>query len=340
MTRQKTNDSIQQRKAPKAYLPEAPSSRPNKNKGDPGKTKKDKGLQPSPHKATQEKMPIGARISRRAADRLRAGHVWVYASDLEAIEAGEGEAPSLLPVADNRGLLLGTALYSSASQIALRMVAREAIGEGQWLDLIEQRLKKAVERRLSWLKSQPTESDSCRLCFSEADELPGLVVDKYGDLAIVQLLAKGLDSAAVRERVVAALRNTVKPAAIWERPDPRIRELEALAAPSQEPLFAADPKNPQTATQFELNGLKFHFDVSAGQKTGAFLDQKENYEAARGWAERLGATGPGSRCVYLPGRICATPGAGLREGDRYRCLACVARGGRAQPGGQSRAPWR
>ena len=148
------------------------------------------------------------------------------------------------------------------------------------------------------------ESDSCRLCFSEADELPGLVVDKYGDLVIVQLLAKGLDSPKVRETIVRVLKQDkhLQPAAIWERPDPRIRELEGLAVPSQEPLFAADPKNPKTATQFRLNGLKFHFDVNAGQKTGAFLDQHANYKAAQDYAWRLA---PGGRaldvCTYQGG---------------------------------------
>ena len=84
------------------------------------------------------------------------------------------------------------------------------------------------------------ETDACRLCFSEADELPGLVVDKYGDLIILQLLTKGLDSAAVREACVRVLREELNPAAILERPDPRMRELEGLAAPSVEALYRRD----------------------------------------------------------------------------------------------------
>src|SRR5215469_12299730 len=127
------------------------------------------------------------------------------------------------------------------------------------------RLKNAIVRRHSMLNSENVDSDSCRLCFSEADEIPGLVVDKYAELVIVQLLVKGLDSAAARERIVATLRELIKPAAILERPDPRIRELEGLSAPSLEPLYAADPQNPLTATQFRLNGLAFHYDANAGQ---------------------------------------------------------------------------
>ena len=229
----------------------------------------------------------------------------MYASDVESLELGDaaaGDAPALLPVADYRGVLLGTALYSPTSQIALRLVSREAIGEADWLELLGRRLSDAIDRRLPMLNSETADSDSCRLCFSEADEIPGLVVDKYGELVIVQLLAKGLDSAPVREKVVSTLRERIKPATILERPDPRIRELEALSAPSLDPLYAADLKNPLTATQFRLNGLVFHYDANAGQKTGAFLDQRENYAAAREWAVRMGATGRAlDVCTYQGG---------------------------------------
>ena len=287
-----------QMKPPRAQRPETPSLRPSSDRA--RQTKKnalDGQRAPAPDSTT-----FGARINRRAADRLRSGHLWVYASDVEAIETGQGDPPALLPVADNRGLLLGTALYSPASQIALRMISREAIGEAEWLELFEKRLRGAIERRLPLLKSSEADSDSCRLCFSEADELPGLIIDKYGDLAIVQLLARGLDSAAVRQRVVAVTRSLLQPTAIWERPDPRIRELEGLAPPQLEPLFAADPELPMTANQFRLNGLRFQYDVNSGQKTGAFLDQRANYKAAQDHARRLT---PGGRaldvCTYQGG---------------------------------------
>jgi 23S rRNA (cytosine1962-C5)-methyltransferase len=224
-------------------------------------------------------------VSRRAADRLRAGHLWVYASDIESVEVPEGEPPALLPVADSRGLLLGTALYSPTSQIALRLVSRSNLDEAAWLTLLESRLRVAIRRRLPLLDEQ---NDACRLCFSEADELPGLVVDKYVDLVILQLLAKGLDSAVVRKTCVRVLCEELSPAAILERPDPRVRELEGLAVPSPEPLFVADPTAPAVSTQFRLNGLLFHYDANSGQKTGAFLDQRANYAAAAEWARRLG----------------------------------------------------
>jgi 23S rRNA (cytosine1962-C5)-methyltransferase len=235
----------------------------------------------------REAVSVGARVNRRAADRLRGGHLWVYASEIETLDAGRETEPGLIPVADARGILIGTALYSPISQIALRLVSRDAIDENSWLELLETRLRASIARRGPMLDS---ENDSCRLCFSEADELPGLIVDKYSDLIIVQLLTKGLDNTAVREVCTRILRDTLEPASILERPDPRMRELEGLTAPGTAPLWAADPQNPATRALFHLNGLSFHFDANAGQKTGAFLDQHTNYATARDWAKRLGCT--------------------------------------------------
>ncbi len=289
-------------KAPKAAKPAAPSDRKHETPPPPRRPEK-RAPEPKAPAFCPATSPAashtldkaqetaffgpGARVSRRAADRLRAGHLWVYASDIESLEAGAGEPPALLPVADSRGLLLGTALYSPSSQIALRLVSREALDQAGWLKLLEARLRAAIARRKPLLNEQ---TDSCRLCFSEADELPGLVADKYGDLVILQLLTKGLDSGAVREICARVLGEELTPASILERPDPRMRELEGMAAPDLGPLWSKDPAAPVTRTQFRLNGLLFHFDANAGQKTGAFLDQRANYAAAREWAQRLGAT--------------------------------------------------
>jgi 23S rRNA (cytosine1962-C5)-methyltransferase len=180
--------------------------------------------------------------------------LWVYASDVEALklpDRPDNAPPLLLQVADDRGLLLGTALYSPSSKIALRLVSRDAISEQQWLTLLEARLRKAI-----------------------------------AGLVILQLLAKGLDSVAVRETCVRVLREELSPQAILERPDPRMRELESLAAPALAPLFVANAAV-STATRFRLNGLEFHFDANSGQKTGAFLDQRSNYAAAASWALKL-----------------------------------------------------
>jgi 23S rRNA (cytosine1962-C5)-methyltransferase len=259
---------------------------------------------------TSPTQPAGAKINRRAADRVREGFLWVYASDVEtlALPQDQPEAPSLLPVADNRGLLLGTALFSPSSQIALRMVSRHTIDDAGWLRLLSERLWRAIARRKPMLD---VATDACRLCFSEADDLPGLIVDKYGPLAIVQLLTKGLDNQAVRNTVVQVLREelaaktTPEPLAIkaiLERPDARMRELEGLSTPGVEPLWAARGSAQLAATPFHLNGLAFHYDANSGQKTGAFLDQRLNYAAAASWAVRLGATGRAlDVCTYQGG---------------------------------------
>jgi 23S rRNA (cytosine1962-C5)-methyltransferase len=225
-------------------------------------------------------------INRRASDRIRAGHVWVYASDVESVVPAGGDVPSLLPVADNRGLLLGTALYSPSSQIALRMIANHAVSESDWLALLEQRLRKSIARRGPLLSN---DTNACRLCFSEADELPGIIADKYGDMIVLQLLAKGLDSAGVRSTCVRVLKEELSPATIVERPDPRMRELEGLSLRGSAPLWAADHDAPLTRAAIRMNGLEFEFDANAGQKTGAFLDQRANYAAASEWSARLGA---------------------------------------------------
>jgi 23S rRNA (cytosine1962-C5)-methyltransferase len=280
-------------KAPKAHTPEAPQTSP------PVVARQAKRREPKGNPSSIDARPVpaasaGARITRRAADRLRSGHLWVYASDIESIQADERNPSTLLPVADNRGLLLGTALYSPASQIALRMIAGNAIDEPAWLVLLESRLRAAIERRLTSLKTQSAKTNSCRLCFSEADQLPGLIIDKYADLIVVQRLTWGLAADSVRDVCVRVLREELEPAAILERPDPRIRELEGLLAPDLAPLWAADSAHPVTSTQFFLNGLKFCFDANACQKTGAFLDQSANYTAAQHWARQMA---PGGRAL-------------------------------------------
>ena len=222
-------------------------------------------------------------VSRRAAERLRAGHVWVYRSDVEGMpgELGAG----LAPVIDGRGALLGTALYSPASEIALRLIAQELIeDESRWLELLRTRMRAAIERRLPMLSGK---TDACRLIFSEADALPGLTADKYAGMVIVQLRHKALDTEAVRQAVAETIREALGEAAvetIVEREDPRIRELEQLSAPPSATLWARHAEKPETSTIFRLNGLQFHFDASSGQKTGAFLDQRENYAAAARFA--------------------------------------------------------
>jgi 23S rRNA (cytosine1962-C5)-methyltransferase len=217
-------------------------------------------------------------ISRRAADRLRAGHVWVYRSDIEhLVEMDAG----LMAVADHRGFPLGTALWSPTSQIALRLVTSAPhLTDAAWRALFEQRLRQAIQLRADMLDEG---TDACRLVFSEADQLPGLIVDRYGDLILFEINTKALDRDDIRALIVQVLQAELAPVTIVERSDARIRELEQLSEPPEEPVYSAEPI-PQLRTIFHLNGLAFHYDANAGQKTGAFLDQRLNYAAASRYA--------------------------------------------------------
>ncbi len=221
-------------------------------------------------------MPVSpAVVSRRAVERLHAGHVWVYRSDVLSLP--QDTQAGLVPIHDQAGRLLGTALWSPTSEIALRLVARGEVTPENWLPLVRERLRAAFARREPLLDEG---NDSCRLVFSEADDLPGLVIDKYAGLAIFQVLAAGLDSPELRAAVVEELtQNIAGLETVLERPDPRIRELESLPAPALGPFWSAS-EEPRTQTEFRLNGLRFGCDANAGQKTGAFLDQRVNYRLA------------------------------------------------------------
>lgn len=123
------------------------------------------------------------------------------------------------------------------------------------------------------------DSNAYRLVFSEADFLPGLIVDRYNDIVSTQILTQAMDANPVRETVISQIKELVNPAAIVERVDPRVRELETLP-PRASSLLYGD----QSATIFQMNGVQFHYDAFEGQKTGAFLDQRENYSAAAEYA--------------------------------------------------------
>jgi 23S rRNA (cytosine1962-C5)-methyltransferase len=246
-----------------------------------------------------------AAITRRAADRLRAGHLWVYRSDVEELTPALGEteiaAGALVSVMDLRGLPLGTALYSGASQIALRMVS-EATGvtREQYLAEVRERVGTALRLRAE-VAPGSEENNACRLVFSEADGLPGIVADKYNDLVVLQLLTQGTAQDDLRTALAAVLAKELNVETIVERPDARVRQLEELAAPAAGALYAKDPEAPKLATVFTINGLTFHFDAEAGQKTGAFLDQRLNYAAAAKYAPRHAASRALDVCTYQGG---------------------------------------
>jgi 23S rRNA (cytosine1962-C5)-methyltransferase len=242
----------------------------------------------APRVAAAEAFGPAAAITRRAADKLRAGHLWVYRSDVESLVPPLGATDiaggSLVTVMDSRGIPLGTGLYSAASQIALRMVAAEAaVTRATYLEQVRARAAAALSLR-DEVAPESMEEDACRLIFSEADGLPGIVVDRYSDLVIVQLLTQGTAQDDVRHALVDVLRERLPSVTVWERPDPKVRELEQLAPPAPGPLFSDGGDSPSLTTVFTINGLRFHFDAGAGQKTGAFLDQRLNYAAAARYA--------------------------------------------------------
>ena len=211
------------------------------------------------------------RISPRGSARLKSGHVWVYRSDVTS--ADNIPPGSLVTVADQRGKPLGAALYSSSSQIAIRMLSHEPVSD--FPALLRHRIFDAIAYRDKLVR----DSDAYRIIFSEADFIPGLIVDRYNDILCVQVLTQAIDANPVRETVVSELVSRVGPASVVERVDPRVRELETLPARSTS-LMHGD----KTRTTFTMNGVQFHFDAFEGQKTGAFLDQRENYAAAAHYA--------------------------------------------------------
>ena len=210
-------------------------------------------------------------VNARGVARLRAGHVWVYRSDLVS---ADGIAPgALVRVMDERGRSQGTALYSSTSQIAVRMLSSGPVEDLS--ALIRKRLLAAIRYR----EGVVSETDARRLVFSEGDFLPGLIVDRYNDVLTVQVLIQAMDGEAARQAVVATLTEQLSPAGIVERVEGRVRELERLA-PKSNALLAGE----KTDTVFTMNGVRFQYRGLEGQKTGAFLDQRENYAAAARYA--------------------------------------------------------
>src|SRR5215470_10202441 len=141
------------------------------------------------------------KITRRAAERLRSGHVWVYRSDL--IASQDVPPGSVVAVESERGRLLGSALYSSASQIALRMIARSAIDDdAEMVVLLQQRVREAIAYRQ---RVVPSDAEAYRVIFSEADGLPGLIVDRYRQIISLQALTQAMDRANIKEAIVSEL---------------------------------------------------------------------------------------------------------------------------------------
>ncbi|MGC2696354.1 MAG: class I SAM-dependent rRNA methyltransferase [Candidatus Angelobacter sp.] len=213
-------------------------------------------------------------INERAAARLRSGHVWVYASDV--LHQAGVQPGDLVHVMGPKNKILGSAIYSSSSQIRLRMLGHEALNsEEELLSLLRQRVAEAIAYR----KKIVRDSDAWRLVFSEADRLPGLIVDRYSEVYTLQVLAQAWDRPQRKKIIIDTVRELAQADHIVERVDERIRDLEQLPVMNSGLAYGS-----RHETTFTMNGVRFHYDALSGQKTGAFLDQRENYVIAAKYA--------------------------------------------------------
>ncbi|BDG02636.1 class I SAM-dependent rRNA methyltransferase [Anaeromyxobacter oryzae] len=210
------------------------------------------------------------KVTRRGADRLQNGHLWIYRTDVEDVPAGV-EAGDVVALVDGRGRFLGKAFWSARSKIALRVVTRDEVPVDE--GFLAGRLSDAIALRERAFGDEPF----VRLVHGEADLLPGLVVDRYADVAVIQTLVPATD----RRKALLAdlLANALSLRTVVERNDVRVRELEGLAqvkgvlrGPEPGPL------------EYREGAVRMKLDVLGGQKTGAFLDQRENHLRAGEYA--------------------------------------------------------
>ena len=198
--------------------------------------------------------------------RVRGGHPWIYASEIEKVE-GAFENGDIVDVQDFRGKFIGRGFYNPQSQISLRILTRN--DEPCDRAFFARRIQEAWDYRK--LVCDP---ESCRLIYSESDFLPGLVVDKYADILVLQSLSLGIDR--IKDMIADLLMEIVKPAGIWERSDVPVRRLEGMEQTTG--LLRGEVPD---LVEMKENGIIFGVDVKNGQKTGFFLDQKENRAAIK-----------------------------------------------------------
>ena len=216
-------------------------------------------------------------LTTRGVARVRSGHLWIYRSDLgqrPAVESGE-----VVRVVDQRGRFLAWAHFGAESEITLRILSRypEAVIDREFW---RNRLKQALELRTRIVR----DSDCFRIVHGDGDALPGLVVDRYGEALVIQTLTRGMDR--LKGLWIELLVELLQPRLIIERNDARVRQLEGLPMINSI-LFQTGQTGPtgdeppSTDIVVTENGLKFVVDMMSGQKTGAFLDQRENRAVAR-----------------------------------------------------------
>lgn len=207
-------------------------------------------------------------IGSRGVERLRSGHLWVYQSDVRSASASPG---AVVRLCDERGRFQGRAFYSDKSQIAIRLLTREDVPVDR--EFFAARIRRAAAYRELIVQN----SEAFRLIYSEADLLPSLIVDRYGEYLAIQTLSQGTERH--KDSLVQALVDIYSPKGIVERNDPRVRLLEGLDQRTSV-LYGNVPSEVLASE----NGITFAYDLQKGQKTGSFLDQRENHWAARRYA--------------------------------------------------------
>jgi len=207
-------------------------------------------------------------ISSRGVERLASGHPWIYRSD---VVRSEGIEPGVVRLIDPKNRFWGQALYSSQSQIALRFLTRYA----RPIDaaFFTERIRAAAAFR----QQVAVGAQAYRLVAAEGDLLPSLIIDRYGDCLVIQTLSQGMDR--LKSTVVEILQKEFAPRAILERNDAAVRGIEGL--PEQSGVLAGEEVREVVV---EENGVKMCFDLLYGQKTGGFLDQRENRAVAANYA--------------------------------------------------------
>lgn len=209
-------------------------------------------------------------VTKRGADRIRNGHLWIYRSDI--VDSAEVTGGSITRVQDQKNNFIGLAFYSDSSQIALRFLttADTQIDRHWW----QQRIRACSDRR----QNIPSDTNAYRVIYSEGDLLPSIILDRYDDVLVLQTLSQG--SEAVKDLLVELLLEEFSPRAIIERNDVRVRQFEGLA-------LIAGTLYGDAPDEFEItqSGLRFLVAPLAGQKTGSFLDQRENRLAAKALAK-------------------------------------------------------
>lgn len=211
-------------------------------------------------------MPIS--ISPRGEERIRNGHPWIYRSDVVEVDAAGGDT---VRVTSARGRPIGYALYSDRSEIAIRLLTRQ--DEAPTIETWRERIAAAIAYRAT-LRIDAT---TYRLVHGEGDRLPSLIVDRYGDYLVVQTLSQGSDR--MLPQIVDVLVSIAQPAGILARNDPKVRALEGLEQ-KVEVLYGTVPES----IEVREGRVSYEVDPYRGQKTGLFLDQRENREAAARYA--------------------------------------------------------